>query len=242
MAAEAALVSDLRDSNVSSSNHQRSAGNSLERALDLDGDDDASTNSNCEAEGNTVYRDATAPESSGMSGIDVMVAHSTVANTRASPPPSPCSLNSTLDETLGEDATASLPAATKHTRKDEYGKATRIATVSTSEPSNISSNHSRISNSNGVSNSSGGSGSLGSAVAAAAAAVSAAMTAAEEGEASNHLTDDNVAVSGSLRLEDVLLGSGMDHVHDGDNESGSDDAFDEDEEHRKLMAAMECAL
>ena len=234
MAAEAALVSDLRDSNVSSSNHQRSAGNSLERALDLDGDDDASTNSNCEAEGNTVYRDATAPESSGMSGIDVMVAHSTVANTRASPPPSPCSLNSTLDETLGEDATASLPAATKHTRKDEYGKATRIATVSTSEPSNISSN--------GVSNSSGGSGSLGSAVAAAAAAVSAAMTAAEEGEASNHLTDDNVAVSGSLRLEDVLLGSGMDHVHDGDNESGSDDAFDEDEEHRKLMAAMECAL
>jgi hypothetical protein len=68
------------------------------------------------------------------------------------------------------------------------------------------------------------------------------MTAAEEGEASNHLTDDNVAVSGSLRLEDVLLGSGMDHVHDGDNESGSDDAFDEDEEHRKLMAAMECAL
>ena len=235
MAAEAALVSDLRDSNVSSSNHQRSAGNSLERALDLDGDDDASTNSNCEAEGNTVYRDATAPESSGMSGIDVMVAHSTVANTRASPPPSPCSLNSTLDETLGEDATASLPAATKHTRKDEYGKATRIATVSTSEPSNISSN--------GVSNSSGGSGSLGSAAtAAAAAAVSAAMTAAEEGEASNHLTDDNVAVSGSLRLEDVLLGSGMDHVHDGDNESGSDDAFDEDEEHRKLMAAMECAL
>ena len=234
MAAEAALVSDLRDSNVSSSNHQRSAGNSLERALDLDGDDDASTNSNCEAEGNTVYRDATAPESSGMSGIDVMVAHSTVANTRASPPPSPCSLNSTLDETLGEDATASLPAATKHTRKDEYGKATRIATVSTSEPS--------ISSSNGVSNSSGGSGSLGSAVAAAAAAVSAAMTAAEEGEASNHLTDDNVAVSGSLRLEDVLLGSGMDHVHDGDNESGSDDAFDEDEEHRKLMAAMECAL
>lgn len=235
MAAEAALVSDLRDSNVSSSNHQRSAGNSLERALDLDGDDDASTNSNCEAEGNTVYRDATAPESSGMSGIDVMVAHSTVANTRASPPPSPCSLNSTLDETLGEDATASLPAATKHTRKDEYGKATRIATVSTSEPSN--------SGSNGVSNSSGGSGSLGSAAtAAAAAAVSAAMTAAEEGEASNHLTDDNVAVSGSLRLEDVLLGSGMDHVHDGDNESGSDDAFDEDEEHRKLMAAMECAL
>jgi len=236
LAAEAALVSDLRDSNVSSSNHQRSAGNSLERALDLDGDDDASTNSNCEAEGNTVYRDATAPESSGMSGIDVMVAHSTVANTRASPPPSPCSLNSTLDETLGEDATASLPAATKHTRKDEYGKATRIATVSTSEPSN--------SGSNGVSNSSGGSGSLGSAVAtaAAAAAVSAAMTAAEEGEASNHLTDDNVAVSGSLRLEDVLLGSGMDHVHDGDNESGSDDAFDEDEEHRKLMAAMECAL
>jgi hypothetical protein len=235
LAAEAALVSDLRDSNVSSSNHQRSAGNSLERALDLDGDDDASTNSNCEAEGNTVYRDATAPESSGMSGIDVMVAHSTVANTRASPPPSPCSLNSTLDETLGEDATASLPAATKHTRKDEYGKATRIATVSTSEPSN--------SGSNGVSNSSGGSGSLGSAAtAAAAAAVSAAMTAAEEGEASNHLTDDNVAVSGSLRLEDVLLGSGMDHVHDGDNESGSDDAFDEDEEHRKLMAAMECAL
>jgi hypothetical protein len=235
LAAEAALVSDLRDSNVSSSNHQRSAGNSLERALDLDGDDDASTNSNCEAEGNTVYRDATAPESSGMSGIDVMVAHSTVANTRASPPPSPCSLNSTLDETLGEDATASLPAATKHTRKDEYGKATRIATVSTSEPSNSSSN--------GVSNSSGGSGSLGSAAtAAAAAAVSAAMTAAEEGEASNHLTDDNVAVSGSLRLEDVLLGSGMDHVHDGDNESGSDDAFDEDEEHRKLMAAMECAL
>jgi len=235
LAAEAALVSDLRDSNVSSSNHQRSAGNSLERALDLDGDDDASTNSNCEAEGNTVYRDATAPESSGMSGIDVMVAHSTVANTRASPPPSPCSLNSTLDETLGEDATASLPAATKHTRKDEYGKATRIATVSTSEPSNNSSN--------GVSNSSGGSGSLGSAAtAAAAAAVSAAMTAAEEGEASNHLTDDNVAVSGSLRLEDVLLGSGMDHVHDGDNESGSDDAFDEDEEHRKLMAAMECAL
>lgn len=209
-----------------------------------DGNDDGGvSSSNRLSNGGAAPRDVSAPEgSSSTSGYGVAVSHSAATSARASPPSSPCSLNSTLDETLNEDSAALLLAEPRQTRKDEYGKATRIATASTLEPSS-SSNSGSSSNSSGrgvVRSTSGGS--LGSAVAAAAAAVSAAMTAAEEGEASHHLPDDNIALSEGLRLEDVLRGSGMGHDGDDGHESGSEDAFDEDEEHRKLMAAMESAL
>lgn len=206
-------------------------------------DDDVASSSNRLSNGWAARLDGGAPEgSSSMSSHGVAVSHSVPTNARASPPSSPCSLNSTLDETLNEDSAALLLAEPRQTRKDEYGKATRIATASTLEPSSsINSGSSSNSSGRGVVRSTSG-GSLGSAVAAAAAAVSAAMTAAEEGEASHHLPDDNIVLSEGLRLEDVLRGSGMGHDGDDGHESGSEDAFDEDEEHRKLMAAMESAL